>query len=108
MATARAREPGTAAWVLLLPLVLAGCASSGGGFFGTSEPSPPPSPAFAPPPPNMNVVDFVGRWGYAAFGGISGSAVADSAAIGSAATSKSRHAANATTPTRSDADPPAA
>jgi hypothetical protein len=66
MTTARAREPGTATWLLLLPLVLAGCAGSGGGYFGgTSE--PPPPPASAPPPPNMNVVDFVGRWGYAAY-----------------------------------------
>ena len=98
MTTARAREPGNATWLLLLPLVLAGCASSGGGFFGTSEPSPPPSPAFAPPPPNMNVVDFVGRWGYAAY-----HKDADRPR-----TEVRRHASNATTPTRSDADRPAA
>jgi hypothetical protein len=56
-----------AAWLVLVPLALAGCAGSGGGYFGTSEPPPPPAPASAPPPPNMNVTDFVGRWGYAAY-----------------------------------------
>jgi hypothetical protein len=68
MTAARIRESGKAAWFLLLPLVLAGCAGSGGGYFGgSSEPPPPPSPASAPPPPNMNVSDFIGRWGYAAY-----------------------------------------
>src|SRR5262245_22288417 len=52
----------------LLALALAGCAGSGTGTFGPSgEPPPPPPAASAPPPPNMNVTDFVGRWGYAAY-----------------------------------------
>ena len=57
-----------AASLAALSLDLAGCAGSGMNPFGTSEPpAPAPSPAFAPPPPNMNVIDFVGRWGYASF-----------------------------------------
>jgi hypothetical protein len=66
MTAARIREPGKTAWLFVLPLMLAGCAGTGGGYFGTSEPPPPPV-ASAPPPPNMNVTDLVGRWGYAAY-----------------------------------------
>jgi hypothetical protein len=65
MTATRVRKPGNVAWLLLLPLMLSGCAGSGGGYFGTT-PSPAPVVS-APPPPNMNVIDLVGRWGYAAY-----------------------------------------
>jgi hypothetical protein len=52
----------------VLALALAGCAGTGGGFFGpAAEPPPPPAPAVAPPPPNMNPGDFIGRWGYGSY-----------------------------------------
>jgi hypothetical protein len=46
-----------------LSLALAGCA--GGPSY--DAPPPPPPQVSAPPPPNMNVGDFVGRWGYASY-----------------------------------------
>jgi hypothetical protein len=53
-----------AAPVLALSLALAGCA---GGPSHDSAPPPPPPQVAAPPPPNMNVGDFVGRWGLASY-----------------------------------------
>jgi hypothetical protein len=53
-----------AAPVLALSLALAGCAS--GPSYDSGPPPPPPQVA-APPPPNMNVGDFVGRWGLASY-----------------------------------------
>ena len=53
-----------AAPVLALALALAGCA--GGPSYDSAPPPPPPQVA-APPPPNMNVGDFVGRWGLASY-----------------------------------------
>jgi hypothetical protein len=50
--------------VLALSLALAGCAS--GPSYDSGPPPPPPQVA-APPPPNMNVGDFVGRWGLASY-----------------------------------------
>jgi hypothetical protein len=56
------RLPG--AVLVATALALAGCA--GGPSYDVSPSAPPPQVA-APPPPNMNVGDFVGRWGYASY-----------------------------------------
>ena len=72
MTTTGARVLRFAMPLAALSLALAGCGGGGGfggGYFGGGdEPPPPPPPqASAPPPPNMNVGDFVGRWGLAAY-----------------------------------------
>jgi hypothetical protein len=58
------RSPLPVAALAAMVLALAGCA--GGPSYDASPPPPPPQVA-APPPPNMNVGDFVGRWGYASY-----------------------------------------
>ena len=57
----RSQLPG--AVLVATALALAGCA---GGPSYDAAPTAAPQIA-APPPPNMNVGDFVGRWGYASY-----------------------------------------